>query len=781
MMNLRLLSGVLLLTSLNAQAIELTDTSRVVDLDEVVVVSQPKDGRLLRRQPLSSTAFDGAELQRLNIRDLSDLSGYVPSFQMPQYGSRLTSSIYVRGTGTRINNSAVGVYYDHVPLVSKAAFNHHFYEIDRVDILRGPQGTLYGMNTEGGLVRIYSKNPMNYQGTDIHAGIGTGLTRHVELAHYHRPSDSFAFSAALFYNGQRGFFRNKNLNEWNDQSNEAGGRMRMVWKPAECWKLDLTTDYQYTNQNAFPYGRYDVLANSVDAPSTTVMNTYKRKMLTTGFTMQYEADKWLLSSVTSWQWLNDAMEMDQDYVADDFMHLTQKQLQHALTEEVAIRSRGKGWWQWTFGVSASRQWLRTEAPVNFGMAMNEQTAQRILKMMPPQIANMFTTWEIPAFYVSERFRTPTTNLGVFHESTFTIADNLDVTLGLRYDYSHVKAEYDTDGLLGLHYAMPAMPPRMPRGMDKTNVMTARLNGADSRSFRQLLPKVGITWRWDERGSNVYATASKGFRAGGYNIQMFSDIYQTLFMSNGKALSGGDVALSFDAADYERINQNISYKSEESWNFEAGTHVNNLFGGKVQADFAIYYMLIRNQQLSVMADDYNFGRIMVNAGRSTSYGLEMALRGKVLDNRLSWSATYSLTNATFREYEDSVRVNGRNQYVSYKGKRVPFVPQHAFSMTADYRIPLKQGAVKALTFGLNLTGNGKIYWNEANSYSQKFYALLGARISAEMGCATFTLWGRNLTDTRYNTFAIQSKATGVAEVFAQRGNPIQAGASIDVYF
>ena len=80
------------------------DSSRVVDLDEVIVVSQPKEQVRLRQQPLSSSVFGDGELQRLNVHDLSQLSEYVPSFVMPAYGARLTSSMYVRGIGSRINN-----------------------------------------------------------------------------------------------------------------------------------------------------------------------------------------------------------------------------------------------------------------------------------------------------------------------------------------------------------------------------------------------------------------------------------------------------------------------------------------------------------------------------------------------------------------------------------------------------------------------------------------------------------------------------------------------------
>ena len=111
-----------IICGLNSFAEEVADTSKVIDLDEVVVVATPKEQVRLRLQPVSSSVFGSEQLQQLNVRDLSQLSQYVPSFVMPAYGSRLTSSMYVRGIGSRINNPAVGVYYDNIPLMSKAAF-----------------------------------------------------------------------------------------------------------------------------------------------------------------------------------------------------------------------------------------------------------------------------------------------------------------------------------------------------------------------------------------------------------------------------------------------------------------------------------------------------------------------------------------------------------------------------------------------------------------------------------------------------------------------------------
>lgn len=747
-----LFSGILLFSATTVGAEEVNDTSKVIDLDEVVVVSQPKDGRLLRHQPLSSTVLTQREMQMLGVSDLAQLSQYVPSFSMPQYGSRLTSSMYIRGIGSRINNPAVGIYYDNIPLMSKAAFNHHFYHIDRVDVLRGPQSTLYGMNTEGGLVHIYSKNPMVYQGTDIHMGIGTALTSHAEIAHFHRPTEQFAFSAAAFWNGQRGFFKNQALDEWNDKLQEAGGKMRFVYQPTRRLTLDLTADYQWTRQNAFPYGVYDEEANSVQDPSTTVMNGYKRQMVNTGLTVSYKADSWLLSSTTSWQYLRDHMEMDQDYQPADFMHLTQIQKQQALTQELIMRSHGQRKWHWTFGVFGSYQWLRTDAPVTFGPGMNDMTAARILKMMPEYVVAMFKVFEIPEFNVTETFHTPSASVGAFHESTLSLTDRLDVTIGLRYEYSKVKIDYNTAGLVALHYSIPPI--------DQTNRLTAVIANGSDRSFHQLLPKVGATYRLDDSGSNLYATVSKGYRAGGYNIQMFSEIYQSEFMKKGKSLSTGDVTISYTDDDYRAVDETISYDPEESWNYEAGAHL-NMLDGKLHADISLYYMQIKNQQLSMMSPDNNFGRIMVNAGKSHTMGFELSLRGRAFDDRLDWFCNVGAVKAQFDEYD------------TYNDNTIPFVPSMTFSLGGNYRID-------RFLVGADVKGQGYTEWNEANTFGQKAYVLLGAHVGYDFGSCQVKLWGRNLTDAKYNTFAVESKATGEALRFAQRGNPLQLGIDLNIH-
>ena len=808
-----------------------SDSSRVVDLDEVVVVAQPKEQVRLRLQPVSSSVFGANEMQQLQVRDLSQLSQYIPSFVMPQYGSRLTSSMYIRGIGSRINNPAVGVYYDNIPLMSKAAFNNHFYMVDRVDVLRGPQGTLYGQNTEGGLVRIYSKNPMNYQGTDIRLGIGNGLWRNVEVAHHHRPSEKLALTVAGFYSGQKGFINNQNFDEKNDKSLEAGGMARLIFAPTQKLTFDLTADYQWVNQNGFGYGEFhpfDYLPSLVSSsilpadetvqdPATTIMNGYKRNMLNTGLSIGYDTGRLLFTSTTSYQFLQDKMQMDQDYMVPDYLRLVQRQKMNALTQEFVLRNHDSSRWQHTSGLFGSYQWLRTDAPVDFGDAitgpisnaitnamrgamqqsmypriyqqmLEQMVAEMVGRGMPEAAAQAAAAKAAEAaaqkavqtaiegvtmsaeMAVPELFKTPSMNFSAFHESNFLLTDRLKLTLGLRFNIDKVKVEYDALAYMNMTGGTAER--------QATYHLTSHVQDSRSKTYTQLLPKFALTYSFDENLGNIYALVSKGYRAGGYNIQMFSDILQTDLNAHQQDAMRGDYDVEHTTQDYDNIEETIAYKPEESWNYEVGTHL-NLFGGSIHADLALFFMQIRNQQLSIMSPGLNYGRIMVNAGKSHSCGAELTLRGRAIDNALDWGVTYGFTNAKFDEYSDYLRVDDRGSSQTYgdkdfKDNYVPFVPQHTFSALADYHIG-------NFTLGANVSGQGKTWWDEANTYYQKLYAILGAHADYDFGPVIVTLWGRNLTNTHYNTFAISSSAAGGTRYFAQCATPIQVGLDVRIHF
>lgn len=765
------------------------DTSRVYDIDEIVVSSQPKDLQRLRRQAVSSTSLSAKTLAAFATRDMRDVATRVPSFVMPCYGTRYTSSVYVRGIGSRVNNPAIGMYVDDIPMVSKSAFNTHLYDLSRIDILRGPQGTLYGQNAEGGLVRVYTKSPLTYQGTDAKLSFGSHMWRMAQISHYNKVEGVGAYSLSAFYNGQNGFQRNQYNNHRADDGNEAGARLKFMRQQTDRTLISLAADYQWVRQNGFAYGDYDLTTRRASAPSTNKPNSYRRHLASVGLTVNYRGVNADINSTTSYQYLDDSMLMDQDYMPIDYMSLGQRQLLNAITQEFAIKNHDDKKWRRVTGAFFSYQWLRTNAPVNFGegittpmgnaiansiyqsimksmtdKGMSEQAAKAIIDKAGG--VSMNVGMDVPGL-----FRTPQLNAAIFHESSLKLGDRLKATLGLRYDFSRVAIDYDTRATMTLAASV--------MGVKATNNLSSHLASNAHNAYNQLLPKIGLTYELGENDNsdngslgNIYLSASKGYRAGGYNIQMFSDILQSELMANRMKAMRDSYDVPHTDDDYAKVNNTIAYKPETSWNYEVGAHL-NLFESSLHLDIAAYLMQIKNQQLSVMAGTYGFGRMMVNAGRSRSLGGEITLRGSALSNALAWAVAYGYTNATFRSYED----NNSN----YRGNHVPYIPSHTLSANADYTLLTNGTCIKSLTFGAGLTAQGDIYWDEANSYKQKFYALLNAHALAQFSGFSLNLWAKNLTNTKYCTFAMDSSASGEKHYFGQKGMPVMVGVDVNVNF
>lgn len=748
--------------NLKVAGVLLSDSSRVHDIDEVVVVSMPKENARLRQQPLSSTSFGSYQMQRLGIRDFRELANYVPNFVMPNYGSRLSSAMYVRGIGSRINSPAVGMYLDDIPVMSNAALNLHQYQMSRIDVLRGPQGTLYGQNTEGGLVRLFSRDAFDHKGTYLNLSLGSHFYRNVEAAHYLQFSPHVALGVAGFYNGSNGLIRRASSG-YADAYQEAGGKFNLKFRFGKGWNVSVLADYQWVYQDAFPYGQLDLSTGKAGNPSTTFPSTYQRNVLISGVHICHQGYLWQFASTTSYQYLNDHMHMDQDYMPADYLTLRQDQLQNSLSQELSWKTKRPlfCFWHPTQGVFFSHTWLKTNGPVEFGNAITSPIASGIETAMRQAMHNAGDVSVEVSMAAPGLFHTPQTNLGIYHESAFDITPKLSATLGLRYDFMHTAIHYDS-------YASMAMAARV-MGMTKTYTLSSKFDHTTSDDYNQLLPKIGFCYKIDLQGGNVYATVAKGYRAGGYNIQMFSDILQTELNANSQQAMRGDYEVPHTGEDYQKVDATIAFKPETSWNYEVGTHL-NLFNHRLHFDLSCFIMQMRNQQLSVMSGHYGYGRMMVNAGKSHSYGIEASLKGQAFDGRLDWAANYGYTCAKFDEYVDGEG----DAAVSYKDCRVPYVPQHTLAAMADYHF-------NRFTVGMNMNGQGKTYWDNANTYCQKMYLVLGAHADADFEWVKLSLWARNFTNTSYNTFAVDNAATGAKRYFAQSGNPFTCGVDVSFHF
>ena len=785
------------------------DTTKVIDIEEVVVIASPKETSKLRQLPTSVSLISQKDMQTHRITSLKSASSIVPNFFIPDYGSRLTSAMYIRGIGSRINTPAVGMYVDNIPYLDKSAFDFNFYDIERLDILRGPQGTLYGRNTMGGLVKVHTRSPFSYQGTDVKMSYGSGNNhRSASLTHYHRISDRFAFSAGGYYEGADGFFTNSFLNKKVDDMQAGGGRIRAIWFASDDWKIDFSANYDHTDEGGYPYyytlyngASFGENADLLDKIAYNRESTYDRSLFNTGLNIEHQAENFIFNAVTGYQSLDDRMHMDQDFSPADTYTIEQKQRIHSITEEITFKSKPGSLWQWTTGVFGFYQNMKVTSPVTFRKDGTGMLNSMLGSVMPekievpmggPMAMNILpslriTSEEMP---IDGTFKTPQYNVAIYHQSQFRDlfgAEGLSFTMGLRMDYEHMKMDYNSGTSLDYTVGIRGQMMQMGQMIRDIEMMPAtpltvvsRYTGELSKDYIQLLPKFALQYDFNDAKSNAYFTISKGYRSGGYNYQMFSELLQSSLkndmMRQSKEAIMSKVPENFAGMVAEKFpnpgknpdaQKAVEYKPEYTWNYEIGTHL-SLFDGKLQADFATFYMRTKDQQLSQMAES-GLGRITVNAGESESYGVEANLVAS-LNRHLQLHANYGYTEATFVKYHA-----GEDE--DYSGNYVPFVPNHTLNIGGSYAFFFNNGWAQSLTVGANCAGAGKIYWTEANNASQDFYATLNGYISLKSKNLQIDLWGRNLTDNEYTTFYFETMGRG----YEQRCKPLQVGVDLRLHF
>ena len=793
------LTALMLTGQVNLSAEEIktpVDSLIVRDIEEVIVVSTPKENTNLRQQTLSSTSFSQMEMRSKGVTSIKGISAMVPNLYIPTYGSKLTTATYIRGIGSRINTPAVGLYVDNIPYINKNAFDFNFSDIERVDVLRGPQGTLYGRNTMGGLIRVYTKSPFNYQGTDLNLSAATYGDFKASITHYHRISDKFAFSGGFFYDRQGGFFKNTYNNKKVDDGDEFGARVRAIYLPSDNTKLDFTLNYEHLDQGAYPYQEVGLATNIFDISnhkgqiSYNREGNYKRNLLNAGLNLEHQANGFIFSSITGFQFLKDDMKMDQDYTTEDIFTLNQKQNGKTFSQEFVFKSdpNTSSPWHWTTGISGFYEWLKTDAPVVFWSdgvkSIIEDHVNSVferLKDQNPRMPTMALDVTDDHFMVNGNFDTPTLNTALFHQSTFDLTKQLSFTIGARLEYEKTWIDYNSATKMSFDFLMPdfAHIPAMQamleqlKGIQVAPAFIGKLN----KDNWQLLPKFALKYDFNER-NNIYTSVSKGYRAGGYNIQMFSDLIQSKLSSDmtnaineksgGRMEQMGGGAFSPSEVTYD-VNASIGYKPETSWNYELGTHLTNA-KQTLQADFAVFYVKTKDQQIAQFAPS-GLGRLTVNKDESTSYGAEASLKAQITD-AFSVNANYGYTYATFKANQaESSSTKGDKYYV-------PFVPKHTFTIGGQYVIALREGSfLDDITLNANYTGAGRIYWTLDNLTSQKFYGTLNGQVGFRKGDVNLDVWIHNALDGDYTAFYFESRGIG----FRQPINPLKVGVNLRCRF
>lgn len=774
------------------------DTTKVVDIEEIVVIASPKENTKLRQLPTSVSLISKHDMQAQQITSLKSISNVVPNIFIPDYGSKLTSAVYIRGIGARINTPAVGLYVDNVPYIDKSAFDFNYYDIERIDILRGPQGTLYGRNTMGGLIKVHTRSPFTYQGTDIKLGAGTYNNYNASVTKYHRVNEKFAFSAGGFYQHEGGYFTNQADGKKIDPLDAGGGRVRAIWLPKPNLKFDLNIGYEYSDQGGYAYGAYDKATGNIAPVNYNDKSGYWRSLLNTSLNVEYQGNGYTLSAVTGYQHLKDRMTLDQDFTPKSVYTMSQAQKLNAITEEITFKGTSSGNWQWVAGAFGFYQALNTDGPVTFkadGMKMMEDMINKSMEV--PRAPEMKLTFNDDHMLTTGKFKTPVASAALYHQSTFNnlFTKGLSLTVGLRLDYEKNYFDYDSETNIGYGFSMSKMGVNVPNL--QSNI---KFKGKTDNDYWQLLPKFALKYEFSNQ-NNIYASVARGYRSGGYNVQMFSDL-TTASLQNSMMSETVDAVVPIMAnmmhiteeaarkmlstmmpaqKNVLSVEESTVYKPEYSWNYEIGSHL-TLFDKKLWLDLSAFYMDTRDQQVARFANT-GLGRMTVNAGKSRSIGAEVALRASITD-AFSINVAYGYTNAKFKDYQTNSK-NSEENDIDYSGNYVPLVPQNTLNVGGEYVFRLNRSAIKDITLNANYCGAGKIYYTESNDVSQDFYGTLNASVGVNFQNLNISVWGQNLLNKSYSTFYFETidadKTMADKAGFMQKGKPVHFGVDVRYRF
>ncbi len=728
------------------------------DIERVEIVTSLKGGAE-RRAPVSTTTMYMRRLEERGVTSVKELSALAPNFYQPDYGSSITSSIYVRGFGSRIDQPVVGVIVDDVPLMNKNAYDFDFYDIRRLELLRGPQGTLYGRNTSGGVMNITTLSPLGWQGFRAMAEYSTLTSYRASASYYARPKENFGVSVAAYFNHDGGHFENTYRDEMCDRGNSGSARVRMQWLLGGGWSLDNALAVGYTREGGYAYHHYDAATGVTEAVAYNDPSGYERLTINEGFVAKYKGDKVQLTSVTSYQYLDDMMTLDQDFSSRSMFTMQQIQREHTITEEIVVRNAdGDDRWQWLSGAFLFAKWLDMSSPVRFKEdGINDLILGNINKGLHTVFPENNMLFGTDSFVINSDFNIPTYGAALYHQSQYKLG-RWTLTAGVRVDVEHTAMDYDSNATVPYCFDLT---------MTDFRDLRTEFKGREEQLFVEVLPKVAAEYRMGI--GTLYGTIARGYKSGGFNTQIFSDILQVRMMNDmfdelGIKLQGVGGA-SYNTAEATR------YKPETSWNFEVGGHLSPVVG--LDVDVAAFWIECFDQQVTVLPEGNNTGRMMSNAARARSFGVELGVEYGW--KGLTLRGDYGYTNARFREYlyHKGSEESADDATIDYAGMRIPYSPEHTAAVAMAYSWAFDHPTIHQLTIGVDWRGVGSIYWNEANTLYQPFYATLGAQVALRMNRTTLTLWGRNLTNTDYNVFYFKS----VGEEFYSKGRPLQVGVKL----
>ena len=717
-----------------ASAVE-SDQPATTALEEITVTAQRR-AESLQSVPIAITAVTAADLQRNGIHELGTLSGQVPGLTFSPFapGQNIVSlrGVSSNDDGAGTDNS-VAVFVDDVYLGRVSNINPEMFDVDRVEVLRGPQGTLYGKNTIGGAINIISSRP-NTEHLDIKGNVEFGNYRtHNFSGLMTGPlGDGWAGKLVVSTRDREGWARNVVLHsdEKNDKSQSVRGQLL---KTGDILEILLSADYQHlavedmarvplthmTNNLPFsPLEAYEALCGTGNPSCAT--NPYP------GHARQfaYGTSAKVTAHVTS---------------TSDLISITAFRRSHNqwdMDSLGAVLPLGSDVWDDTNQYSEELRWVSSPSEhlkyVGGLWFMRENTNRLRLFMLP-------TVDPDPNDHDRYRGIDRTTSNAAFGQVDWGFADSWTLSIGGRYshDFKHI----DNDAVHGVSGILFIIP---------NSFANSREAG-----WGKFTPKVSLSYAPD-RNLNLYATASQGFKSGGF------------------------------AASPTSLQDTNPLRPEQATNVEVG--VKTEIAQQLRLNVALFQTHYKDLQIQSFgppagcvpsASTPCFGEFETfNAGSARARGVELEADWVPLEH-LNVALTYGYLDAQFRNLylpNASVFTTVTGEVVDLRdqsGKDMIRAPRNKASLDVKYQLALPAGGLLEPSASFNYTSQQR---GELEPYAiQPSYALLDSRLTWISPDSSWevALWGKNLADRLH----VSHVYTIANEVFGVYGDPRTYGVSV----
>lgn len=457
-----------------------------VQLSEVII-SASRDESKLKDIPGSITSIRSGQIENNQIQSLEDISAFAPNFMMLDYGTKIVSPVYIRGIGSKKSSvgPSVGLYVDGVPYYDNSALTFDFYDISGVEVLRGPQGTLYGRNTIGGLINVNTLSPLNYQGTNVSLTAGQYGKYNGSISHYGQ-SGKLAYSIAANGRQEGGYYTNEYDNKNADAMSSYGLRNRLIYQINDKLSIENIFSFENSKQDGYAYAvQIDSVGGSgeveYDEPQVNYNQEsgYKRFMLSNGFKLNYEEEKWIANASLSYHRTSDHQFIDQDFSTDSVYFVDQNQSQNQYSAEGIIRSTNTDKYSWMFGAYGFKQSVDKTVDVEY--YAYPYNASKDLS--------------------SKTYLNTNISSGAFHQSKWSPIKDLTITAGIRLNYESSQLDYTENNL---------------KGSTQSTVLDTSFS---TLTELIILPKIALAYEIEN--TTIYASYSTGYKPGGFNTSFIT--------------------------------------------------------------------------------------------------------------------------------------------------------------------------------------------------------------------------------------------------------------------